>query len=192
MAELDRFRLPPGSSAPDFSLPGTDGKTWSLRDFDRRPALAVVWWCNHCPYVQAWEDRTIALARKYEEVGVGFVLINSNDALSHPDDDFAHMRARAKEKAYPFPYLRDDDQEVARRYGALVTPHPMLFDRERRLVYQGRIDDDHERPDRVKHRYLEAAIDALLSGHAVEPASRSVLGCSVKWKAETAAARSTA
>ncbi len=181
MAELDRFALPTGSKAPEFSLPGTDGRTWALRDFESQKLLVVMFWCNHCPYVLKWEDRAIELARRYGPKGVAFAAINANDATGYPDDSFDRMVERAKAKGYPFPYLRDESQDVARRYGALVTPHPMLFDRERKLLYQGRIDDNPDRPDAVRHRYLEEALDAALAGRRVDPPTRSVLGCSVKW-----------
>jgi len=183
MAELESFRLHPGDPAPPFALPGTDGRTWSLSSFDDRALLLVVFWCNHCPYVQAWEGRAIELARRYGPRGVGVVLINSNDAAAYPTDGFEAMVARAREKGYPFPYLRDDSQEVARAYGALVTPHPMLFDRQRRLLFQGRIDDSHDHPERVKERYLERAIDQALAGGPVTPAALPVAGCTVKWRA---------
>ena len=124
----------------------------------------------------------VELGRKYGPKGVDFVLINSNDARAYPEDRFERMVLRAGEKGYPFPYLRDDTQEVARAYGAIVTPHPMLFDAERRLVFQGRIDDAHDRPDRVKERYLERALEAHLAGRPVRPAELPVLGCSVKWR----------
>jgi peroxiredoxin len=182
MAELATFRLHAGDPAPEFALPGVDGATHRLADFSKSPLLLTTFWCNHCPYVQAWESRMIELGRKYGPRGVSFVLINSNDDRAYPEDRFEAMARRAKEKGYPFPYLRDESQEVARAYGALVTPHPMLFDRNRRLLFQGRIDDNHERPDRVTHRYLETAIEQALAGKAPAPAELPVLGCSVKWR----------
>ncbi|MCI4363821.1 MAG: thioredoxin family protein [Thermoplasmata archaeon] len=182
MAEIAQFKLHPGSSAPPFSLPGVDGRSWSLEQFRDFPYLLVVFWCNHCPYVRAWEDRTIALDRKYRPKGVATVLINANETVNHPEDDFTSMVARAKEKGYPFPYLRDDSQEVAHAYGALVTPHPMLFGPDRKLLFQGRIDDQHDRPDRVREHYLEEALDAALAGRPVSRPELPVLGCSVKWK----------
>jgi peroxiredoxin len=183
MAELSTFRLHPGDSAPPFHLPGTDGRTWGLEDFAPSPWLLVVFDCNHCPYAQAWEGRLIALQREFGPKGLATVLINPNETEHYPDDRMEVMIARAREHGYPFPYLRDDSQEVARAYGALVTPHPMLFDRQRRLVYQGRIDDDHEHPERVRHAYLREAILAALEGRSISPAERPVLGCSVKWRA---------
>lgn len=182
MAELEAFQLHPGDAAPAFSLPGVDGRTWSLSDFRESPWLVVTFWCNHCPYVQAWEGRAIALQKEFGARGVRFVMINSNDDRSYPDDRFERMVARAKEKGYPFPYLRDDSQGVAHAYGALVTPHPMLFGPDRRLVFQGRIDDNHEDPRRVKHPYLREALEAVTSGKSVPRAELPVLGCSVKWR----------
>ena len=183
MAVLSEFRLHPGDPAPGFELPGVDGRSWTLEDFAEAPLLVVVFHCNHCPYAQAWEGRLIDLQRRYRDRGVRFVLINANETEHYPEDGFDRMVARSKEKGYPFPYLRDDAQTVAHAYGALVTPHPMLFDRQRRLLYQGRVDDNHERPDRVRHRYLEEAIEAALAGRPVPRAELPVLGCSVKWRA---------
>jgi peroxiredoxin len=183
VAELSEFQRHPGDPAPDFALPGVDGRDWHLADFRDAPVLVVVFSCNHCPYAQAWEGRLIELQRKYAERGVRFVLINSNETDHYVEDRFERMVERARTRGYPFPYLRDESQAIARAYGALVTPHPMVFDRERRLRYQGRVDDNHERPDRVKHRYLDDAIAATLAGRPVVPAELPVLGCSVKWRA---------
>jgi thiol-disulfide isomerase/thioredoxin len=182
MAELATFRLHPGDPAPGFSLPGTDGRTHSLSEFSGDAYLLVVFWCNHCPYVQAWEGRMLAIARAYAPRGVATVLINANDAQEYPDDRFDRMVERARAKQYPVPYLHDETQAVARAYGALVTPHPMLFGPERRLLFQGRIDDDHAAPGSVRHRFLETALDAALGGSAPVPAELPVLGCSVKWR----------
>jgi len=182
MAELDKFQLKPGDPAPEFALPGVDGRTWKLGDFHDRKLLLVVFWCNHCPYVQAWEGRMIDLGRRYGPAGVGTILINANDAEAYPTDGFEPMVARALEKQYPFPYVRDDTQEVARAYGALVTPHPLLFDADRRLLFQGRIDDNHDHPERVKSRFLDRAIEQALAGHPVRPSELPVLGCTVKWR----------
>jgi peroxiredoxin len=182
MAELATFSLHPGDSAPDFALPGVDGKTWRLADFSDAKFLVVTFWCNHCPYVQGWEGRAIALAKEYAAKGVQFVMINANDAAQYPDDSFERMGARARAKGYPFPYLRDESQTVAHAYGALVTPHPMLFGPDRRLQFQGRIDDRHDDPTAVRQRYLAKALDAAVAGRPVAPNEVAVLGCSVKWK----------
>jgi len=182
MAELNGYRLRPGDKAPDFALPGVDGTTYRLADHAQEPLLLVVFWCNHCPYVQAWESRMIEIGQKYGPRGVAIVLINSNDARAYPEDRLEVMVRRAKEKGYPFPYLVDETQEVAHAYGALVTPHPMLFDRERRLIFQGKIDNDHQHAERVTERYLERALDQALAGAPVAPAELPVVGCTVKWK----------
>jgi thiol-disulfide isomerase/thioredoxin len=182
VAELSNFSLPTGGLSPDFALPGVDGKTWRLSDFADAKFLVVTFWCNHCPYVQAWEGRAIALAKEYAAKGVRFVMINANDASAYPDDSFDRMGARARQQGYPFPYLHDESQDVAHAYGALVTPHPMLFGPDRRLLYQGRIDDRHDDPGRVQERSLARALDAAIAGRPVVPAERPVAGCSVKWK----------
>ncbi|MCI4336499.1 MAG: thioredoxin family protein [Thermoplasmata archaeon] len=182
MAEISQFRLHPGAPAPPFSLPGVDGKVHSLHDFDGSRFLLVVFWCNHCPYVQAWEGRMLALAREYAAKGVATVLINANDEGAYPDDRMERMVARAAEKGYLVPYLRDGPQEVAHAYGALVTPHPMLFGPDRRLIYQGRIDDNHENPSAVRHHDLQSALDDAIAGRPLAKAELPVLGCSVKWR----------
>ncbi len=182
MAELSTFRLRPGDPAPDFALPGVDGSTHRLADFAESPLFLAVFWCNHCPYVQAWESRMVDLGRAYGPKGVGIVLINSNDAEAYPDDRFESMERRAHEKQYPFPYLRDESQDVARAYGGLVTPHPMLFDRNRRLLFQGKIDNDHQHPNRATEKYLERAIGQALAGKPVSPSEVSVAGCTIKWR----------
>jgi len=183
MAELSTYRLHAGDPAPPFALPGINGKTYRLGEFASDPFLLVVFWCNHCPYVQAWEGRMIELGRRYLPRGVRTVLINSNDARAYPEDSFDSMARRAKEKQYPFPYLQDESQEVAHAYGALVTPHPMLFDGARRLLFQGRIDNDHQHAERVTDRYLQRALDQALAGEPVVPAELLVQGCTVKWRA---------
>jgi len=114
---------------------------------------------------------------------VRVVLINSNDARAYPEDSFASMARRANEKHYPFPYLQDESQEVAHAYGALVTPHPMLFDGQRRLLFQGRIDNDHQHPEQATEPYLRRALDQALAGQPVRPSALAVVGCTVKWRA---------
>lgn len=182
MAELSTFRLHPGDRAPEFDLPGVDGAQHKLSDFDAHRYLLVVFWCNHCPYVQAWESRMLDLARRYAGRGVGTVLINANDATAYPDDAFDRMVERARRKQYSVPYLQDSAQTVAKAYGALVTPHPMLFGPDRQLLFQGRIDDDHAAPERVRHHFLETALEDALAGRPVRPAELPVVGCSVKWR----------
>jgi peroxiredoxin len=182
MAELTDFRLHAGDPAPDFELPGVDGKTYRLGDFADRKLMLVVFWCNHCPYVQAWEGRMIEIGRHYGPQGVGTVLINSNDARAYPEDRLESMVQRAAEKRYPFPYLQDESQDVARAYGALVTPHPMLFGPDRKLLFQGRIDNDHQHAERANEKFLARALDQALAGKSVVPSELPVAGCTVKWK----------
>jgi peroxiredoxin len=183
MAELSSFRLHPGDRAPDFALPGVDGRTYHLGDFDAHPFLVVTFWCNHCPYVVKWTSRAIDLQRRFAKEGVQFVMINANDAVSYPTDGMGPMVEMAREKRYPFPYLRDDSQEVARAYGALVTPHPMLFGKDRTLLFQGKIDDNPDQPEAARSHYLSDAIAAAIAGRPIAQPELPVLGCSVKWRA---------
>lgn len=173
--------LPIGSPAIDFSLPGVDGKTYSLASFKDKPILVNAFWCNHCPYVQAWEDRTIAVQRDYAVKGVQFVTINPNDEGSYPEDDFAHMVERAKMKSYKFPYLRDETQQVAEAYGAVCTPDFFVFDSSRKLRYRGRLDDSKD-PKAVKQHLMREALDALLAGREPPVTFFPPMGCSIKWK----------
>lgn len=170
-----------GDKAVDFELPGVDGKTHRLSDHQDKPVIAVAFWCNHCPYVQAWEPRVVELGKEYGPKGVQFLLVNSNETENYPTDDFPHMVERAKSKGYPFPYLRDETQEVAKAYGATRTPELFVFDRARRLVYHGAPDDNHESAARVTKHYLKDALDALLAGKNPVVAETAPKGCSVKW-----------
>lgn len=175
------YRLKLGSPAPDFrDLPGVDGQRASLASFQDKPVLVVVFSCNHCPYVQAFEERIVAVQRDYAARGVQLVAINSNDEQSYPEDSFDHMVERAKEKGFNFPYLRDETQQVADAYGAQCTPHVLVFDPERRLRYQGRIEDGRD-PRDTKHRDLRDALDDLLAGRAVRVPETPAFGCSIKW-----------
>ena len=170
-----------GSPPPSFALPAVGGEEVSLEALADRAAVAVVFSCNHCPYVRAWEDRLNDIAREYAPRGVAVVAINSNDAASYPADSFEAMGERAREKGFVFPYAQDASQEVARAYGASRTPEVFLFDRERRLVYHGAIDDSTE-PEGVRVRYLREALDAVLAGQRPSAAETGVVGCTVKWR----------
>jgi peroxiredoxin len=180
------FTLEIGKPAPHFELPGTDGKRHSLKDFGDAKALVVVFSCNHCPYVVGSEDRMIAFARKYAPRGVQMVAINSNETDNHPTDSLEHMVKRSKEKNFPFPYLRDDSQEAARAYGALRTPHYYAFDRgpdrQWRLRYTGRMDDNPRTPGMEKTHELADAVDAILAGRKPPVEVTNPIGCNVKWK----------
>jgi len=170
-----------GDAAPDFSLPGVDGRTYGVGSFADKLVLVVVFSCNHCPYVQAYEDRLVAIQRDYADLGVQLVAINSNDDLNYPEDSFENMVVRAKAKRYNFPYLRDASQRVARSYGATHTPHLFVFDRSRRLRYTGKIDDNWQRPDAVTRRYLREALDAILKDSAPTETATHAIGCTIKW-----------
>jgi len=170
-----------GMEAPQFDLPGVDGQNHSLDSYGDAKALVLVQSCNHCPYVQAWEDRLIAIARDYEGRGVRVVAVSSNDVASHPEDSFEEMQARSSARGFTFDYLYDEPQALARALGAERTPEVFLFDGERRLAYHGAIDDARDETA-VEQQYLRDALDAVLSGQ--EPAIRETpaQGCSLKWK----------
>ena len=171
-----------GSPIVDFDLPATDGKRYGAASFQDKPVLGVIFWCNHCPYVQAWEQRIIDIQRVYGGRGVQLVLISSNDPAQYPADSFDAMTRRAQEKRYPFPYLFDETQQVARSYGATRTPEIFLFDQERKLRYHGRPDDNFEDPAAVTKPYLRDAIEALLAGRRPAIAETEPQGCTIKWK----------
>ena len=178
---LDSVGLPLGSSAVDFQLKGVDDKTHKLNSFADRKALVVVFSCNHCPYVQAYEDRMIQLQKDYSAKGVTLVAINSNDDSGYPEDSYPNMIKRAKDRGFNFPYLRDNTQDIAKKYGAICTPHVFAFDQQRRLQYKGRIDDNRN-PESVKTKDLRDALDAMLVGRKPSVQETRPFGCSVKWK----------
>ena len=171
-----------GTEAPEFDLPGVDGASHSLDSYADAEALVLVQSCNHCPYVQAWEGRLSSIARDYAERGVRVVAVNSNDASSHPEDSFDEMRKRSDAQGFAFDYLYDEAQAVARELGAERTPEVFLYDRDRRLVYHGAIDDSRDE-DGVGSRYLRDALDAVLSGDELAIAETPAVGCTVKWRA---------
>jgi peroxiredoxin len=190
LAEPEIKPLAIGAAAPDFTLPGVDGRDWSLKDFAAAKALVVVFTCVHCPTAQAYEDRLKKLVAETESRGVALVAISPNDPrsvrldeLGYTDlgDSFDDMKKRAADKAFNFPYLYDGDKgDVSRAYGPLATPHAFLFDAERKLRYVGRIDDS-EREKGVQRRDLAEAIDSVLAGHPVSEPQTKVFGCSIKW-----------
>ena len=173
-----------GETAPDFNLPGVDGKSYALAEFKGAKLLIVVFSCNHCPYVVGSEDRMNALYADYKPKGVAMIAINSNETDNHPTDSFEHMVQRAKEKGFKFPYVRDESQEVAKAYGALRTPHFYVFDGDRKLRYTGRMDDDPRRPGKQTTHELRDAVEALLEGNDPPLAVTNPIGCNVKWKGQ--------
>jgi len=180
-----------GASAPNFSLPGIDGKTYTLDSFKSAPILVIIFTCNHCPTAQAYEDRVIQLTKDYKEKGVAVVAISPNDPksvnlneLGYTDlsDSYDEMKIRAKEKGYNFPYLYDGEtQSVSRAYGPVATPHIFIFNKKRKLAYQGRIDDMENPAKTPANRDARNAIEALLAAQKVPVTSTKVFGCSVKW-----------
>ncbi|GAB0057124.1 hypothetical protein SIID45300_01445 [Candidatus Magnetaquicoccaceae bacterium FCR-1] len=171
-----------GAFAPEFALPGVDGKTHTLESYQSSPVLVVMFICNHCPYVQAIEERLIVLARELQPRGVAFVGISSNDPTSYPEDSFENMRLRANKKGYPFDYLYDGNQRTARDYGAVCTPDFFVYDRERTLRYRGRLDDSPRNPAAVRREEMKEAILALLEDRAIPEPQNAAMGCSIKWK----------
>jgi peroxiredoxin len=174
--------MSPGTPAPPFSLPGVDGKDYSLASFADAAVLVVVFTCNHCPYARAVEDRLTQLQRDYQSKGVRLCAINPNDAEAYPDDAMPAMVARATEKGFNFPYLRDESQAVARAYDAACTPDIFVFDRQRKLVYNGRLDDNWQDDTKVRYQDLRTVLDATLAGTAPDLKSVPSMGCSIKWK----------
>lgn len=170
------------SSIPNFSLTGVDDKTYSLNDFSDKKILIVIFSCNHCPYVQAYEDRIMELQNEFEKDGVQIVAINSNDDVKYPDDSFAEMKKRASARGFNFPYLRDETQEVAKAFGATHTPQIFLFNIDRKLKYEGKIDDNWQESDKVKSAYLKDAILELLNDKEVSVPETFSIGCTIKWK----------
>jgi peroxiredoxin len=180
------FTLQTGQPAPALRLRGTDGKDHSLADFDGAKVGIIVFSCNHCPYVIGSEDRMIAFAKKYAPRGVAMIAINSNETDNHPADSFEHMVERAKEKQFPFAYVRDETQNVARAYGALRTPHYYVFSKDTGgqwvLRYTGRMDDNPRNPGAQTTHELADAVEDLLAGRDVRVAVTNPIGCNVKWK----------
>ncbi len=172
-----------GARLPPFSLKGTDGRKHGSDElFSGKNALVVIFSCNHCPYVKAYEDRIVAVQADYARKGVQIVAINPNDERTFPEDSFEKMVLRARQKKFNFPYLRDETQEVARAFGAQKTPHVFVFGPDRKLSYRGRIDDNWEDSGRVMTRYLRNALDDILAWRKVAQPEAETIGCSIKWK----------
>ena len=176
------FTLPLGAEAPSFRLLATDGRALSLEDFAEARFLVIFFTCVHCPYVTGSDERTRKIAEEYASKGVKFVAINSNCSEVYPDDGMEGMKARMAEHGFPWPFLRDESQEVALAYGALKTPHFYVFDEGRRLVYTGRAIDTPRDHSASTTRELEDALEDLLAARAVRVSLTNPIGCSVKWK----------
>ncbi len=171
------------TSAPNFSLPDTEGHIVTLADFEGAPALLVIFMCNHCPFVKHILSGLVELVKEYQSKGVTVVGINSNDVTNYPDDRPEMMAKLAKEAGFTFPYLYDETQEVAKAYNAACTPDFFLFDQEMRLAYRGQMDDS--RPGNnvpITGADLTAAIEAVIAGSEVNPEQKPSMGCNIKWK----------
>ena len=174
-----------GDEAMNFNLKNIDNQMVSLSEYSSEKGVVVIFTCNHCPFSVAYEDRIIALDKKYKDLGFPVVAINPNDPISYPEDSFENMKIRAKEKGFTFPYLFDENQEVYPVYGATKTPHVYLLNNENGkfvISYIGAIDDHSKDSSQVEKTYLSNAIDALLAGKKPEPNLTKAVGCSIKVK----------
>lgn len=171
-----------GSEIPRFNLPGIDGKNYSPETFKDSSGMIIIFSCNHCPYVQAYEGRMKQVQDEYKDKGIVLIAINPNDATTHPDDSFDDMKRRASEQQFNFVYVRDEDQSVAKAFDAAHTPEIFLFNKAGKLVYHGKIDDNWQNPEKVINHYLKNAIDEMLEGKEISVAETYSIGCTIKWK----------
>jgi len=179
------FTLSIGSKAPEFTLPATDGKYYSLSDFSDK-FLVVFFTCNHCPYVTGSDEITRRSAEKYTPLGVQFIAVNSNSKYTYPEDDFPHMVERMKKFRFPWIYLYDESQEVALKYGALRTPHFFVFNKEQELVYTGRGVDNPRDTSKMTVNDLDRALNELINGRKISVPLTNPIGCNVKWEGKDA------
>lgn len=174
-----------GSEAMDFSLKNTDGKMVSLSDYRDAKGFIVIFTCNTCPYSKLYEDRIIALDRKYASQGFPVIAINPNDPTVQPEDSYENMKIRAKEKGFTYPYLVDGTQNITKAYGATRTPHVFVLQKQaggNKVAYIGAIDNNHKDAKQADKKYVEKAVDALLSGQSVKENFTKAIGCTIKWK----------
>jgi len=174
------FTLEISTASPSFELPATDGRSYKLSDFQEE-FLVIFFTCNHCPYVLGSDEVTRAAAERFAGEGVRFVAINSNSAATYREDDFPHMVKRMEEHQFPWLYLYDESQEVARAFGALRTPHFYLFNRERKLLYTGRGVDQPKDSSRITVNDLERALEEVTTGRPVSVPMTNPIGCNIKW-----------
>lgn len=172
----------PAPAATTKMKSALDGKSLSIADATGKNGTLVIFTCNHCPFARAWQGRIAELANGYAKKGIGVILINANDPGKYPEDDFAGMQARAKEIGLAVPYVVDATSNVARAFGATVTPEAFLFDKTGKLAYHGAIDDNRNDPAAVKNHYLKDALDAVLAGHPAPVAETKGLGCGIKFR----------
>lgn len=174
-----------GDIASDFTLKNIDDKEISLASYKDAKGFIIVFTCNHCPFSKKYEDRINELDAKYKGLGYPVIAINSNDAVQYPDDNFENMKIRAREKGFTFPYLVDESQEIAKKYGATRTPHIYILQKENQhliVKYIGAIDDNADDASAVKEKYAESALNSLLASKPVNPDFTKAIGCTIKWK----------
>jgi hypothetical protein len=179
--------LPIGKPAPESTIKmknAVDGKlkSVSIADVTGKAGTLVIFTCDHCPFARGWEGRIVELGNAYVKKGVGVILINANDPSEHEEDGFAGMQARAKSADMQIPYVVDETSNVARAFGATVTPEVFLFDRHGKLAYHGAVDDNRKEPDKAQNHYLKDALDAVVSGKSPVPPETKSLGCGIKYR----------
>ncbi len=180
------FTLPIGAQLPEFSLPGTDGKTHSHTEFSAASALVVFFTCNHCPYVIGSDETTRKTVDRFANLGIVFVGINSNSPNTYAEDSFDHMIQRMQEHNFPWLYLHDGSQDIARAFGALRTPHFFVFDNHQKLIYTGRAVDNPRNGEEAKVCDLDLALEQYTSGKPIAVPVTNPIGCNVKWDGEDA------
>ena len=174
-----------GDTIADFKLKSVDGTNKSLKNYEKEKGIILIFTCNHCPFSVAYEDRIIALHKKYAVLGYPVLAINPNDATAKPIDSYENMVERAEDKAFPFDYLHDETQEVAKRFGATKTPHVYILKKQSKIFtveYVGAIDDNAFEPDGVHQKFVEYALDQLIKGVSVSLTETKAVGCGIKWK----------
>lgn len=180
------FTLKIGDKAPDFDLPATDGKNYSLASFVQAKFLVVFFTCNHCPFVTGSDEVTRKTVEKFIKMGVAFIGINANSENTYPNDSFAHMIERMKTNKFPWVYARDKSQKTALAYGALRTPHFYIFDKDRKLIYTGRGLDNPREASKSTVNDLERALSEITAGKPVSIPMTNPIGCNVKWDGKDA------
>lgn len=175
----------PGDKAKDFSLKNIDGKMISLKDYPSSKGVVVIFTCNHCPFAKMYEDRIVELHKKYADKGFPVIAINPNDAKTQPEDSYEMMQKRAKEKSFPFAYVYDESQEIAKAYGAQRTPHVYVLKKagnDFTVEFIGAIDDNAQDANAAKDKYVEKAIEEILAGKEVTTKTIKAIGCTIKWR----------
>lgn len=179
---IQNLKMKIGDKAPDFKLPGVDGKAYSLDSFRGKPILVIVFMCNHCPYVQGSLERIKTIQSDFGIKGIQVVGINSNDEVNYPEDSFDKMIEYSKRQKHNFPYLRDEDQKAANEYGAQCTPECFVLDGHRKLRYHGRIDNSPKDANAVQTTDLRNALEAMVHGQKIMVELTPAIGCSIKWR----------